>query len=68
MDDLDFLIDDEHDETEDWFCDDCNMGPLDANKTKCPRCGFKHRSHWEQDVELDDNGEPIDEAYYEEHY
>jgi len=68
MSDWDFDFGIETEENEDWFCDDCNMGPIDEKKTKCPRCGHKHKSHWEQEQELDENGDPIDEAYYEEHY
>ena len=68
MDEFDFVYDNDEQDNEDWFCDDCNMGPIDEKKTRCPRCGFKHSSHWEKDVELDENGDPIDEAFYEEHY
>jgi len=67
MDDFDFIYDNE-DGNQDWFCEDCNNGPLEEKITKCPRCGFKQKSHWEQDVELDEQGEPVDEKYYEEHY
>ena len=68
MDEFDFVYEDNDQENEDWFCDDCNMGPIDEEKTKCPRCGFKHHSHREKDVELDEFGEPIDEEFYEKHY
>jgi rubrerythrin len=67
MDEFDFFIDNEQ-ENEEWFCEDCNNGPMDEKITKCPRCGFKHHAHWEQETELDENGEPIDEKFYEEHY
>jgi uncharacterized paraquat-inducible protein A len=68
MDEFDFVYDREEEDNEDWFCSDCNMGPIAEEKTKCPRCGFKHHGHWEKDVELDENGDPIDEKFYEEHY
>ena len=67
MDDFDFIYDKEE-ENQEWFCEDCNNGPLDEKITKCNRCGFKLHSHWEQDVEVDENGDPIDEKFYEEHY
>ena len=66
--DLDFFDGGDEHETEDWYCDDCSMGPIDSEKTKCPRCGFKHKAHWEKEVELDENGDPIDEKFFEEHY
>ena len=66
--DEDFLLDNEHEENEDWYCQDCEMGPIHHDKTKCPRCGFKMKNHFESDAELDEFGDPIDEKYYEEHY
>ena len=66
--DIDIFGTEEESETEDWFCDDCNMGPIDSEATKCPRCGFKHKNHFRQEAELDENGDPIDEKFYEEHY
>lgn len=67
MDELDFLIDDEY-EAEEWFCDDCNMGPIAAEKTKCPRCGFKLKYHHDEHQEMDDEGNPIDMEEYHKHY
>ncbi len=34
MDEFDFVYEDNDQENEDWFCDDCNMGPIDEEKTK----------------------------------
>ena len=68
MDEFDFVYDNDEQENEDWFCEECNMGPIEEKKTQCPRCGLKHHSHWEKDVELDENGDPIDEKFFEEHY
>lgn len=64
----DLFIFDEVEEDEEWFCSECNMGPMESTKTKCPRCGFKQNCHWEKETELDENGEPIDESYYEKYY
>jgi uncharacterized paraquat-inducible protein A len=73
MDDLyDFMFDDESEEAEKpWMCDECNMDEIDGEKTKCPRCkaprtGIHHSN--DDDVEYDENGEPIDLEHYEKYY
>ena len=52
MDDLDNIltnIDLEEDkietEVEDWYCDDCEHGPMMTSESHCTRCGAKHRFH-----------------------
>ena len=68
MDDFDFVYDREEEDNEDWFCSDCNMGPIDSEKSKCPRCGFKLKHHREDDLELDENGDAINMEEYYKHY
>jgi hypothetical protein len=73
MDDLyDFMFDDESEEAEKpWMCGECNMDDIDGEKTKCPRCkaprtGIYHSK--DDDVEYDENGEPVDLEHYEKYY
>ena len=51
MDDLDNILntidlEEELEETEDtakdWYCDDCEHGPMMDSDTHCSRCGAKH--------------------------
>ena len=64
--DLDLIVGDE--ESGEWFCSDCEYGPMDEEEAKCGRCGARHQNHKDEEAELDENGEPINEEYYEEHY
>lgn len=66
-DDLDLLIGDEYDSGE-WYCEACEHGPMDEEEAKCERCGAKHKMSRDEEAELDENGEPIDQEHYEEHY
>ena len=73
MDDFDLIIDElGEEEAEDkyWLCEECNLDDIDIEETRCPRCGHKHKTHHAraEELELDDNGDPIDVSYYEEHY
>jgi uncharacterized paraquat-inducible protein A len=40
----------EDDIAEDWYCDDCEHGPMEPKETHCSRCGMKHR--YNQDDEI----------------
>ena len=33
------------DHPDDWYCDDCEHGPMMMSETHCSRCGAKHRFH-----------------------
>jgi hypothetical protein len=66
-DDLDLILGEE--ETGgDWFCEACEYGPMDEEEGRCGRCNHKHKHHKDEEMELDENGDPVDEKYYEEHY
>jgi len=32
-------------EEKDWYCEDCEHGPMMDKDTNCSRCGVKHSSH-----------------------
>jgi uncharacterized paraquat-inducible protein A len=73
MDDFDLILDElggEETEEKYWMCEECNLDDIDSEETKCPRCGHKHKHHYArpEDQEYDENGDPLDVAYYEEHY
>jgi len=73
MDDIDLIIDElgeEEAEEKYWMCEECNLDDIDADVTKCPRCGHKHKNHHarSEDIEYDESGEEIDREYYETHY
>ena len=66
MDDLDNIlssIDLEEDKLEteekDWYCGDCEHGPMMDGDTHCSRCGTKHGHHeeemtgWEEEDEME---------------
>ena len=36
-------------EQEDWYCDDCEHGPMMSSETHCSRCGAKHRFHKQEE-------------------
>ena len=57
MEDLDNIlsnIDLEEDKLEteekDWYCGDCEHGPMMDNDTHCSRCGAKHGTHKDEEM------------------
>ena len=59
MDDIDNILsnidlEEELIETEDtakdWYCGDCEHGPMMDNDTNCSRCGAKHSHHQEEEM------------------
>ena len=73
MDDFDLIIDElgeEEVEEKYWMCEECNLDDIDAEETKCPRCGHKHKHHHAraEEAEYDENGDLVDREYYETHY
>jgi len=59
MDELDHILtnidlEEELTETEDtakdWYCGDCEHGPMMDNDTHCTRCGAKHSSHQQEEM------------------
>jgi len=37
-------------EDKDWYCGDCEHGPMMDSDTHCSRCGAKHSSHHEEEM------------------
>jgi len=67
-DDLDLILGDDDYDASEWYCEDCEHGPMAEEEAKCQRCGAKHKHHRDEEMELDEHGDPLDEKYYEEHY
>ena len=34
----------------DWYCQDCEHGPMTEKENKCSRCGTKHGKHHEEEL------------------
>lgn len=51
-----------------WYCNECEFGPLEEEEIRCSRCGHKHSMAPAEEMELDENGDPVDQEHYEEHY
>jgi|TARA_A100001388_G_scaffold145813_1_gene108192 rubrerythrin len=62
------LLDDEvnEDYADDWYCQNCEHGPLSEDDDRCPRCGTKWNEHFPEEAECDEDGYPIEK--YEEVY
>ncbi len=56
MDDLDKILSDvdleEDNQQEDWWCSDCEHGPMTEKENRCSRCGAKSGKTY-QDEEMD---------------
>ena len=56
MDDLDKILSDvaldEEKQSEDWWCQDCEHGPMTEKENKCSRCGAKSGKAY-NDEEMD---------------
>ena len=75
MDDIDNILsnidlEEELIETEDtakdWYCDDCEHGPMMDGDTHCSRCGAKHSYHQEEEMtgwEDEDIESEVEEIY-----
>ena len=57
MDDLDNILtnidlEEEKLETEekDWYCNDCEHGPMDEKDDKCTRCGVKNSQYGDEEI------------------
>ena len=57
MEDLDNIVsnidlEEEREETEekDWYCGDCEHGPMMDKETNCSRCGVKHSHSQEEEM------------------
>ena len=56
MEDLDKILGDiaQEEETKDyadeWWCMDCEHGPMAEKENKCSRCGAKHGKHYEEEM------------------
>ena len=37
-------------ENEEWYCEDCEHGPMAEKENKCSRCGAKHGKHYEEEM------------------
>jgi uncharacterized paraquat-inducible protein A len=37
-------------EEKDWYCKDCEHGPMMDNDTNCTRCGAKHGAHQDEEM------------------
>ena len=37
-------------ENEEWYCEDCEHGPMAEKENKCSRCGAKHGKHYEEEL------------------
>ena len=37
-------------EEKDWYCQDCEHGPMMDKETHCSRCGVKHGVHHEEEM------------------
>ncbi len=57
MDDLDKILSDvyreeEVDHDEDWWCMECEHGPMTEKELKCSRCGIKRKNFVANEDEL----------------
>ena len=58
MDDLDNILNTidleeeklDVEENEEWYCEDCEHGPMAEKENKCSRCGAKHGKHYEEEM------------------
>ncbi len=37
-------------DNEEWYCEDCEHGPMAEKENKCSRCGAKHGKHYEEEL------------------
>ena len=69
MDDLDKILSDvaldEEKQSEDWWCQDCEHGPMTEKENKCSRCGAKSGKSY-NDEEMDGWEDEAFEAEVEE--
>ena len=75
MDDLDNILSsidleeeliETEDKAKDWYCGDCEHGPMMDADTNCTRCGAKHSSHQEEEMtgwEEEDEMEGVEEIW-----
>ena len=53
-------------ENEEWYCEDCEHGPMAEKENKCSRCGAKHGKHYEEEMtgwEDDDIESEVEEIW-----
>ena len=48
--DLEEELKETEDTAKDWYCGDCEHGPMMDNDTHCTRCGAKHSSHQQEEM------------------
>ena len=51
---------------EDWYCDDCEHGPMMSGDTHCSRCGVKHHTQHDDEItgwEEEDEMEGVEEIW-----
>ena len=48
--DLEEEIEDTEDTAKDWYCTDCEHGPMMDTETNCSRCGAKHGKHYHEEM------------------
>ena len=76
MDELDRILSDvaieeerlevEEEDQQDWYCTDCEHGPMMDNDTHCSRCGARHKAHKEEEMtgwEDEDIESEVEEIY-----
>ena len=54
------------DYADEWWCTDCEHGPMMDGDTNCSRCGAKHSSHHEEEMtgwEEEDEMEGVEEIW-----
>jgi len=54
------------DKAKDWYCGDCEHGPMMDNDTHCSRCGAKHSHYQEEEMtgwEDEDIESEVEEIY-----
>ena len=48
--DLEEEIEDTEDTAKDWYCTDCEHGPMTESDDKCTRCGKKNSQYAEEEL------------------
>ena len=63
----DIALEEEKHEEQDWYCEDCEHGPMTESDDKCTRCGAKNSQyHGEDEItgwEEEDEMEGIEEIW-----
>ena len=74
MDELDKILNDvaieeeklEVEDQEDWYCQDCEHGPMNEADDQCTRCGAKNSQYADQEItgwEDEDEMEGVEEIW-----